>query len=133
MSLDIKTFTYEFLVLESHLDTFGHDNNATYLTLYEQARWDMIESMGWGMKRIQKDLMGPVITNINISYRREIILREAITVETRFKEFVNGKLCHIEQTMKGENEKVRSHMILQAGLFDLKERKLLFFSKTLFI
>ncbi len=125
MSAEIKLFEYEFIVRESHLDTFGHVNNATYLTLYEEARWEMIESNGWGLKRIQKEKRGPVITNINISYRREITLREKIKVQTKFKDFVNSKICRFEQVMYGQEGKIRSSVIIEAGLFDLENRKLL--------
>lgn len=125
MSTEIKLFEYEFIVRESHLDTFGHVNNATYLTLYEEARWEMIESNGWGLKRIQKEKRGPVITNINISYRREITLREKIKVQTKFKDFINSKICRFEQVMYGQEGKVRSSVIIEAGLFDLENRKLL--------
>ncbi len=30
---------YHLLILEKHLDTFGHVNNASYLEILEEARW----------------------------------------------------------------------------------------------
>ena len=38
--MEWKVFTYPLLIKETYLDTFGHVNNATYLTLFEEARWD---------------------------------------------------------------------------------------------
>ncbi len=42
--------SYDVLILESHLDTFGHVNNAAYLTLFEESRWDFITKNGYGLK-----------------------------------------------------------------------------------
>ena len=123
--MDIQTHTYKLIILEHNLDTFGHVNNAEYLRLYEQARWDMITKGQWGMDKIVKEKVGPVITNINISFLREIHLREEIIIETRFDGFVNPKICRLEQKMITSNGKVKNLMKMEAGLFDLKERKLL--------
>lgn len=35
--MNAKIFTYPMLIKESHLDSFGHMNNATYLELFENA------------------------------------------------------------------------------------------------
>ena len=44
--MKFKIFTYEMLIKEKHLDTFGHVNNATYFELLEEARWDFITNNG---------------------------------------------------------------------------------------
>jgi acyl-CoA thioesterase FadM len=45
---------YTVLIIERHLDTFGHVNNATYLDLFEAARWEWITSNGFGLERIRE-------------------------------------------------------------------------------
>ena len=42
LSMINPIYEYEKTILEQHLDTFGHVNNAAYLVLYEEARWDFI-------------------------------------------------------------------------------------------
>ncbi len=123
--MEIKTHSTQIKILESNLDTFGHVNNAEYLVLYEQARWEMITEGEWGLDKIMKDKIGPVITNINISFIREVYLRELITIETKCLGFVNPKIMKIEQRMISENGKVKNQMTMEAGLFDLNARKLL--------
>lgn len=123
--MEIKTFESEITILESHLDTFGHVNNATYLTLYEQARWEMITEGDWGLDRIMKEKVGPVITNINIAFKREITLREKIKIVSKVAGFVNPKIMTIEQKMIGTDGVIKNEMTMHAGLFDLKQRKLL--------
>ncbi len=43
---------YQLLIHEGHLDSFGHVNNATYLNLFEEARWDWITARGYGLKEM---------------------------------------------------------------------------------
>ena len=45
-------FEYPLVILERHLDMLGHVNNATYLEIFEEARWDFIERRGHGLKNI---------------------------------------------------------------------------------
>ena len=42
-----KIFEYPLTIKEFHLDTFGHVNNATYLQIYEEARWEFINQNGY--------------------------------------------------------------------------------------
>ena len=122
---DITKHEYEILITEKHLDTFGHVNNATYLELYEEARWDLITEGGWGLTEIQEKKIGPVVTSINIQYKRELKNREKVTVETVFGGFRNSKILYLEQQMIKEDGTVANVMKLEAGLFDLEKRRLL--------
>lgn len=123
--VDITKHIYPVTILEKHLDTFGHVNNATYLELYEEARWDLITNNGWGLKEIYQRQIGPVITSLNIQYKREITNRETIRIETQVSSFRNKKILCLEQKMIKEDGSVANTMVMEAGLFDLKERRLL--------
>lgn len=117
-------FEYNFQVLESHLDTFGHMNHATYLTVFEQARWEMITNAGWGVERIHKEQIGPTILEVKIQYKRELRLREKIKIKTKINPY-KGKFTTIEQDMVNEEDKVCAHIELLIGVFDLQKRKLI--------
>jgi acyl-CoA thioesterase FadM len=52
-------YSYKVLIREGHLDTFGHMNNATYLQLAEDARWEMLVSAGYGLDVVQRTQQGP--------------------------------------------------------------------------
>ncbi len=69
---------YSLLIRESHLDTFNHVNNAQYLTLFEEARWQVITERGFGLKEIQQSGTGPVVLEASLRFKREIKLREKI-------------------------------------------------------
>lgn len=87
MTLDASTrighvHEYALVVHEAHLDTFGHVNNATYLQLFEQARWDWITRGGYGLDRIQRERRGPVILDCNVQFRREVTNRQSILIRS---------------------------------------------------
>lgn len=114
---------YELVIIESHLDTLGHVNNATYLSLFEQARWDLITSNGYGLQRIQETGMGPVILEVNMRFRRELLLRQKVIIETYFKSY-SKKLADISQKIVDNSGLVYCTAEFKFGLFSLKERKL---------
>ncbi len=120
----MKVFEYVFQVKEAHLDTFGHVNNATYLQLYEEARWDFITANGFGLERIRRELMGPVILEANVKFKRELINRESITIVSRSSEVVAGKIMTIAQEMRKGDGKIASEALFTVGFMDLKQRKL---------
>jgi YbgC/YbaW family acyl-CoA thioester hydrolase len=121
-----KKFHYRFQVLEKHLDTFGHVNNATYLELFEEARWDFITQNGWPLTRIQSEKRGPVILEVQVKFKRELINREWITVESRFQSLPNPKILVMNQQMLKEGQdKVAAEALFTIGFMDLQERKLI--------
>ena len=114
---------YPITVLESHLDTFGHMNHGVYLTILEEARWDLITSKGYGLKRIMETGLGPVILEVNLQFRRELTLRQKATIETQLVSY-DKKMAQIRQEIKGDDNKTYCIAEFKFGLFDMKERKL---------
>lgn len=115
--------SYEVLIRESHLDTFGHMNNATYLALMEEARWQVITDGGYGLREIQKAGQGPVILEVNLKFLHEIRLREKIRITVEMVDY-KGKIGHLKQRMIKEDGTVAAEAVFVFGLFDLKARKL---------
>lgn len=117
-----KLFSYPLTIQEIYLDTFGHVNNATYLTLFEQARWQLITDNGYGLEKIQELGLGPTILEIKLSFARELRLREKITIESQMTSYVR-KIGILTQRMIRDGE-VCCTAEFVIGLFSLKERKL---------
>ena len=116
-------FEYRVQIKEFHLDTFGHVNNAQYLMLYEEARWDFITANGFGLDRIKSEKAGPVLLETTVKFKRELINREWITITSSPGE-VNGKIMVIHQQMVKGDGKIASEASFSVGFMDLKERKL---------
>ena len=52
-------FIYRTKTLPIHIDSFGHVNNSSYLVLYEEARWDILNKGDWEVDKIQKEKIEP--------------------------------------------------------------------------
>ncbi|OFZ17676.1 MAG: hypothetical protein A2Z20_00490 [Bdellovibrionales bacterium RBG_16_40_8] len=115
---------WHFTVLEDHLDSFSHMNHATYLQLFEQARWELVTERGYGLKKILATQIGPTILEAHIHYNRELLLRENITIETECTEY-RRKIGKIFQRMINSQGQEAATLEIKLGLFDLKTRKLI--------
>lgn len=115
---------YEVLIVERHLDTFGHVNNATYLDLFEAARWDWITRNGFGLDRIRELQQGPTVLELNLRFKREIRNRETIAIRT-WVESYERKVGTVVQEMRNAAGELCCEGRFVCGLFDLKSRRLL--------
>jgi YbgC/YbaW family acyl-CoA thioester hydrolase len=117
-------FKYPVLIRESHLDTFGHVNNAVYLALYEEARWDLVTSNGYSLQTVQERKQGPVILDLTLKFMRELKLREQITITTEMLDYT-GRIAKMKQQMIKADGTVASEAMFTFGLFDLEKRRLI--------
>ena len=123
-----QQYIYSVEIREHHIDTFGHVNNATYLSLYEEARWEILNKNGYSIEDIRKKQMGPVILRADISFKRELMVRDKIIIHSQLKEIRTKKIMDLHQEMITEEGKLASEIMLTLGLMDLKERKLIPFT-----
>ncbi|MGZ3723070.1 MAG: acyl-CoA thioesterase [Bdellovibrionales bacterium] len=117
-------FEYPLIIRESHLDTFGHVNNAVYLTLFEEARWEFVTARGYGLDKIRETNQGPVILAINLAFKHEVRLRDQIVIRTQLDSY-NGKIGIVKQWMNNQNGELCCEAVFTMGFFDLKTRKLI--------
>jgi thioesterase-3 len=115
---------HALLIVERHLDTFGHVNNATYLELFEAARWEWITSNGFGLQRIQALQQGPTVLEVTLRFKRELKNRQRILIRTWVESFT-GKVCIIIQEMRDEAGELCCDGRFTCALFDLKARRLI--------
>jgi acyl-CoA thioester hydrolase len=76
--------------LESHIDTFGHVNNAAYLEILEEARWDLITRNGYGLDEVQRRRIGPIVLDVHLRFVRELRNRQAVII--RWMDSYSGKV-----------------------------------------
>jgi thioesterase-3 len=115
---------YRLQILERHLDTFGHVNNATYLELFEEARWDWITRNGYGLARVQRERKGPTILEIKISFKRELRNRQPIEILSWMESYPSRVGTAVQQ-MFDETGQLCCEARFVVGLFDLELRKLI--------
>lgn len=119
-------FTHEksIIISEAHLDSFGHVNNARYLELLEQARWDLITERGFGIDVIRRTKSGPTILEINIRFFRELGPRDVVVIRTEMLSY-ERKVGKLRQQMIKADGSVACEAIFTIGLFDVERRKLI--------
>ena len=117
-------YQYPVTIKEHHLDSYGHVNNAAYLELYEEARWEAITQGGYGYNTIHETGLGPVILEVNLKFLKELKLREKITITLETVSY-EGKICKLKQQMIKENKEIASEGQFTIAFFDLKNRKLI--------
>lgn len=118
-----KHSSYKLTIKEHHLDTFGHINNATYISLFEEARWELIHQNGYGIETVHQKQLGPIILGIDVRFSAEVRYREDIEIVTDIINY-KRKILKMSQKMLNENGDIACEAVLTAGLFDMRTRKL---------
>lgn len=111
------------VISEAHLDSFGHLNNARYLELFEQARWDLITERGFGMEVIRRTGTGPTILEVTMKFLRELQARETVFIRSDLIGY-ERKVGKLRQCIVKADEAVACEAIFTFGLFDVQRRKL---------
>lgn len=115
-------YSYPLLIKEHHLDTFGHVNNATYLAIFEEARWEFVTDNGYGLQKMMDTGLAPTILEVKLRFLKEVRLRDEVVIQTQILSY-KGKIGVIlQQMMRGEEVCCNAEFTI--GLFDLKERKM---------
>ncbi len=115
---------YKVLIRESHLDTYGHVNNAVYLTLFEEARWQIITERGYGFNRVHETKKGPIVLEVHMKFIKELTLREEIRITLEVISY-KGKILQLRQTMVKPDGEVACILDCVAAFFDLAQRKII--------
>ena len=115
---------YRVQIRESHLDSFQHVNNAQYLVLFEEARWEMITSRGYGLREVHESKVGTVILACSVRFKRELSNREWITIETELLS-LQKKIGTLQHRIIKEDGTIAAEAEFKMGCFDLRERKLI--------
>ena len=114
---------YPIVIREHHLDTFGHVNNAAYLDILEEARWDLITRNGFGLDAVQRLEVGPTVLEVQLRFVREIRNRQRVTIRTWLESY-SGKIGKLAQQIRDEADRVCTDALFMIGLFDLTTRRL---------
>lgn len=77
-------YIYKSEVRGYELDSYGHVNNAVYISYTEQARWEILKNRGLLKSFLNQNLL-LVVTETNIRYMRELKLFDKFEIETTLK------------------------------------------------
>lgn len=118
----MKSTFSEIKVRGFHLDLYGHMNNARYLEVLEEARWDHFESrVDW--QEFKSNRWAFVIVNININYRSPALLGDTLVVQTQPKT-TSQRSVVVQQIIKRKGtEVVIADAEITFVIMDLKTQK----------
>lgn len=117
-------FSHPVIIKEYHLDTLGHVNNATYLTLFEEARWQYLNLKNYPLEVVLKEKKGPVILDLQLKFLKELKLRDQITITFEALD-IQPKVFRILQKMINAKGEVASELTLTSAFFDLQTRRII--------
>ncbi|NOT77935.1 MAG: thioesterase family protein [Bacteriovoracaceae bacterium] len=97
-----------------------------YLSIYEEARWDFITKNNLGLKEILETKVGPVLLDLNLTFKAELKNRDKIKIVSQARpELRNKYVMLLDQKMIKEDGKIASTLTISVGLMDLNARKLI--------
>jgi thioesterase III len=114
---------YRLLILEKHLDSYGHVNNAAYLEILEEARWDLVTRNGYGFDEVHRRKIGPIVLEVHLRFTRELRNRQEVTIRSWVDSY-SGKVGKFAQQILAGGE-VCCEAQFTIGLFNLTTRRLI--------
>lgn len=119
-----KLHSFSSVITQEQVDSIGHMNNVAYFQLFEDARWDMIIQHDYGADTMEKTQQGPVILSIDAQFKKEVMLRDRVVVESRTQSY-EGKVLKLLQELRSEQGEIHCSALYTVGLFDMQARRLI--------
>lgn len=115
----------EIVIRTSHIDMFGHVNNARYVEFLEWDRVKIAEDQGVDLLDMAANQgIGPAVVHMEINYRREARLGDILILDSQPVEIKNDKVGIIKQTFRNKKS---GELICDATvtfvMLDLRQRK----------
>jgi thioesterase-3 len=111
------SFESTFKIRSFHTDSFGHVNNARYLELLEEARWQFAEHLGL-VNLLNEENLGFIIMQMNLRFRFPVVEGDTIRVLTSLVS-LGSDIGEVEQLIKkSDSGKLAAKMLFTFVLID---------------
>ena len=97
------SFESTFKIRSFHTDSFGHMNNARYLELLEEARWQFAEHHGL-IDLLNEQNLGFIIMEMNLRFRLPVFEGDTIQVLTSLIT-LGSDIGEVEQLIRKQGER----------------------------
>lgn len=111
-----------YIIRGYHCDSYGHLNNARYLELFEDARWNWLDEAGIVQPIRDKGLLFFVVS-ITVNYRLPVDDGLRIEIRTSLKEFGRKKLVLQQLILQEGTERVLTDALVSFVLFNVHDNK----------
>jgi len=115
--------TYKGTVYPWHCDHMGHMNVMWYVGKFDEATWQFFNLLGLTPASLRNASRGLVAVHQEISYRKELLAGDVISISTMLKE-IRNKTIRFEHTMvNDETQEVAATTNLTGVYIDTILRK----------
>jgi thioesterase-3 len=114
----------EITVRSSHIDFFGHVNNAKYIEFLEWGRVQMAEDQNIDFLGMVAEGVGPAVVRLEVNYRKESSMGDVLVIDSRAVELKNDKVGILKQTITNKKTgELVCDAVVTYVMFDLRQRK----------
>jgi len=116
--------TYKGAVYPWHCDHMGHMNVMWYTGKMDEATWNLFADLGLTPAFLKSNDRGMAALEIKTTYQAELLAGDVVSVRTRVRDVVKGKLIKFtHEMMKGERGDIAAVAEITGIHMDTKERK----------
>ena len=115
--------TYRGMVYPWHCDHMGHMNVMWYVGKFDEATWNLFAAMGVTSAFLREQNRGMAAVQQNITYRRELVAGDTVTVHSAFVEIREKVAKFVHEMRHGETGEVAALFMLTGVYIDAQGRK----------
>jgi acyl-CoA thioester hydrolase len=115
--------TYRGAVYPWHCDQMGHMNVMWYVGKFDEATWNLFAAMGITTAFLREQKRGMAAVQQNITYRRELVAGDTVTVHSAFLEVRDKVARFVHEMRHGETGELAALCNLTGVHIDAVARK----------
>jgi acyl-CoA thioester hydrolase len=115
--------TYRGAVYPWHCDQMGHMNVMWYVGKFDEATWNLFAAMGVTTAFLRETKRGMAAVQQNITYRRELLAGDTVTVHSAFLEVRDKVARFVHEMRHGETGELAALCLLTGVHIDAVARK----------
>ena len=115
--------TYRGVVYPWHCDHMGHMNVMWYVGKFDEATWNLFAAMGVTAAFLRENKRGMAAVQQNISYKRELVAGDTLTVHSAFLEVRDKVARFVHEMRHGETGELAAICMLTGVHIDAEARK----------
>ena len=115
--------TYRGVVYPWHCDHMGHMNVMWYVGKFDEATWNLFAAMGVTAAFLRDNKRGMAAVQQNISYKRELVAGDTLTVHSAFLEVRDKVARFVHEMRHAESGELAALCLLTGVYIDAEARK----------
>lgn len=115
--------TYRGAVYPWHCDQMGHMNVMWYVGKFDEATWNLFAALGLTTAFLRENKRGMAAVQQNITYRRELLAGDTVTVHSAFLEIRDKVARFVHEMRHNESGELAALCMLTGVYIDAVARK----------